>query len=282
MLTQNRILRLNLSLRQRTLNSGKTQKLSFRNVFRFLNELIVKFSTINTSCEIMSSWHKTRCLTSPSLPSQVHPLQREALQVPGLRKGLLPVAHSGRAPHSAYGRLSAQMPDLRSFLQPEEQSEDASLDAHRHQALQLLGLRESLSPQLWPQKTPIDAHSRSARVEMPGKPVALLRRRVSSLASIGRRNRCRKLILTQILVNKNRFENHLIVWCLAEGVSLAECPPHPRSQWRHSSHDRHSLAVNQGKCWSREFSHSSDALREWEKSSLQNFFESCARTLSGK
>lgn len=89
---------------------------------------------------------RTRCFPCP----QVHTLQGETVQVPGMRQRVLPVAHVGRAQDPAPGGVAAQVSRVQPQLQPAVQPEDAPADAHRHQAVQLSHVQQSVPPELRP------------------------------------------------------------------------------------------------------------------------------------
>lgn len=91
---------------------------------------------------------------------QVHTLQGETVQVPGMRQRVLPVAHAGRAQDPAPGGVAAQVSGVQSQLQPAVQPEDAPADAHRHQAVQLSHVQQSVPPELRP--APAQPHAQPA------------------------------------------------------------------------------------------------------------------------
>jgi len=82
--------------------------------------------------------------------SQVHSLKGETVQVSGVRKGVLPVPHVGRAQDPPLGGVASQVSGVQPELQPAVQSEDAPVDAHRHQTVQLSDVQQSVPPELRP------------------------------------------------------------------------------------------------------------------------------------
>jgi len=98
--------------------------------------------------------------------SQVHSFQGETVQVSGVRQGVLPVAHVGRAQDPPPGGVATQVSGVQPELQPAVQSEDAPVDAHRHQTVQLSDVQQSVPPEL--RSTPAQPHA---------QPVTRVRRR---------------------------------------------------------------------------------------------------------
>jgi len=79
----------------------------------------------------------------------------------GMWKGVLSVAHAGRAQDTAPGRVTAQVSGVQAQLQPTQQSQDASTHAHRPQAVRVLLVQQGVSTELRP--PPAYAHARGRR-----------------------------------------------------------------------------------------------------------------------
>lgn len=97
---------------------------------------------------ILFTIHITRIKYSFIFTAQIHSLEREALQVSGVRQRLLSIPHAGRPQDSTHGGITAQVPRLQSQLQSAFQFENTPSHAHRHQTVSLYGMWQSFSTQL--------------------------------------------------------------------------------------------------------------------------------------